>query len=167
MDDDDFISKTRRKKQMKALQDVGASLVELSNEQLARLKLPEELLEAVLACKRMTKHEAKRRQMQYIGRVMRDLDATPIAEALGRLEAPTRRDTALFHAAEKWRRDLLEDDHAVERFVREFPEADPHRLRGLVEDARAEKRGSKPPRSARELFHVLNAIVQDHGRRHS
>lgn len=167
MDDDDFISKTRRKKQMRALQDVGAALVELSGEQLARIDMPEELREAVLECKRFTKHEAIRRQVQYIGRLMRDFDATPIAEALARMEAPTRRDTALFHAAEKWRRDLLEDDRAVERFVQEFPEADAHRLRGLIEDARQERRGSKPPRSARELFHVLNAIVQGHARRHS
>jgi ribosome-associated protein len=167
VEDDDFISKTRRKKQMKALQDVGASLVKLSNEQLARIEMPEELREAIAACKKFTKHEAIRRQMQYIGRIMRDIDAGPIAEALGRLEAPTRRDTALFHAAEKWRRELLDSDDAVKRFVQEFPEADPHRLRGLVEGAREEQRTSRPPRSARELFHVLNAIVQDHARRHS
>ena len=152
---------------MTALQDVGASLVRLSAEQLARLEMPEELREAVLACKKFTKHEAIRRQMQYIGKVMRDIDSTPIMEQITRLEGPTRRDTALFHAAEKWRQELLEHDDAVARFVREFPEADPHRLRKLIESAREEKRVSRPPRSWRELFHVLNAIVQDHARRHS
>lgn len=167
VEEDDFISKTRRKKQMKALQDAGASLVKLSPEQLARLDLPEALREAVLACKRFTKHEAIRRQMQYIGKVMRDVDSGPIIEQIARLESPTRRDTALFHAAEKWREELLEHDDAVARFVHEFPEADPHRLRGLVEGAREEKRSSRPPKRSRELFHVLNAIVQDHGRRHS
>ena len=167
VEEDDFISKTRRKKQMKALQDVGASLVKLSPEQLARLDMPEALREAVLQCKRFTKHEAVRRQMQYIGKVMRDIDSGPIMEQITRLEAPTRRDTALFHAAEKWRQDLLADDDAVARFVHEFPGADPHRLRGLIEGAREEKRGARPARSSRELFHVLNAIVQDHARRHS
>jgi len=167
MEEDDFISKTRRKRQMKDLQDVGSSLVRLSAEQLSRIEMPEELREAVMECKRFTKHEAIRRQMQYIGRIMRDIDAGPIVDQLTRLEAPTRRHTALFHAAEKWRRDLLDDDDAVKRFVKEFPEADPHRLRGLIEGAREEERASKPPRSSRELFHVLNAIVQDHARRHS
>jgi ribosome-associated protein len=105
--------------------------------------------------------------MQYIGKVMRDIDSGPIMEQITRLEAPTRRDTALFHAAEKWRQELLEHDDAVARFVHEFPEADPDRLRALIESAREEKRISRPPRSWRELFHVLNAIVQDHARRDS
>ncbi|HXF78793.1 MAG TPA: ribosome biogenesis factor YjgA [Usitatibacter sp.] len=165
MEEDDFISKTQRKKQMKALQDVGSSLVKLSAEQLARLDLPEQLRDAVLACKGFTRHEAIRRQMQYIGRIMRKVDSAPILEQVARLESPTRRDTALFHAAEKWRQELLEQDDAVARFVQEFPEADPQRLRDLIDGARAEKRGTRPPRSSRELFHVLNAIVQGHARR--
>jgi len=167
MEEDDFISKTRRKRQMEALQDLGAELVALSPELLARLDLPEEIREAVMECKRFTRHEAVRRQMQYIGRVMRDIDAGPIAAQLARMKAPTSRDTALFHAAEKWRKELIGDDQALARFVQEFPEADPHKLRGLVERAREDTRISKPPRSSRELFHVLNAILQDHVGRHS
>ena len=77
MEEDDFISKTRRKRQMTELQDLGAALVELSPEQLARLELPEELREAVLECRRFTRHEAIRRQRQYIGRLMRTLDELP------------------------------------------------------------------------------------------
>ncbi|HTS85599.1 MAG TPA: ribosome biogenesis factor YjgA [Usitatibacter sp.] len=166
MEEGDFISKTRRKRQMKDLQDVGAALVKLSTEQLARLDLPEPLRDAVLECKRFSKHEAVRRQMQYIGRIMREIDAGPIAEQLARLEAPGKRHTALFHVAEKWRAEILADPGAIARFVKEFPEADPHRLRELATDAREEQGASKPPRNYRELFHVLNAIVQDHARRH-
>ena len=76
MDADNFISKTRRKRQMRELQDVGAALVKLSPEVIQRLQLPEALREAVLECKRFTKHEAIRRQMQYIGRIMRALEGT-------------------------------------------------------------------------------------------
>ena len=166
MDEDDFISKTRRKRQMKELQDVGAALVKLSPEQLARLTLPESLRDAVLACKRFSKHEAVRRQMQYIGKIMRDVDPGPIAEQLARMEAPTKRHTALFHLAERWRRDLMDDPEAMARFVRDYPEVDPHRLRALVEAARAEEQGDRTPRNFRELFHVVNAIVQDHSKRH-
>ena len=166
VEEDDLISKTRRKKQMKALQDVGASLVKLSPEQLARIEMPENLREAIMDCKRFTKHEALRRQMQYIGKIMRDIDAGPIAAQLALIEAPSKRQAALFHVAERWRTDLMADPEAIARFVQEYPEADPHRLRELAEDAREEKRTSKPPRSYRELFHVLNALLQDHARRH-
>ncbi|HUL94495.1 MAG TPA: ribosome biogenesis factor YjgA [Usitatibacter sp.] len=167
MDEDDFISKTRRKRQMKDLQDLGAALVKLSPDQLARVEMPEALREAVLDCKRMTKHEAVRRQVQYIGRVMRDIDAEPIADQIARMEAPTKRHVALFHVAEQWRRDLIDDPAALERFVHEHPDADPDRLRALIEAARKEEaNGAKRAvRSFRELFHVVNAIVQEHARR--
>jgi ribosome-associated protein len=165
MEDDDFISKTRRKKQMTELQDMGKELVKLAPEQLARIDMPEALRDAITACRKFTKHEAVRRQMQYIGRIMRDIDAGPIAAQLAAMHAPSRKQTALFHLAEKWRDDLLADDEAVVRFVHEFPEADPHRLRTLAEKANAERNALKPPKHYRELFHVLNAIIQDHVRR--
>jgi ribosome-associated protein len=167
MEEDDFISKTRRKKHMTQLQDVGADLVRLSPEQLARIEMPQELRAAVLECKRFTKHEAVRRQMQYIGRLMRDLDAGPIVEQLAALHAPSNRQTALFHLAEKWRDALLADADAASRFAMEFPDADPQRLRELTEKASAERHADKPPKHYRELFHVLNAIIQDHARRHT
>ena len=166
MEEDDFISKTRRKRDAHDLQDLGKALVKLSKEQLSRIDMPENLREAISECRRFTKHEAIRRQMQYIGKIMRDIDAGPIAAQLAMIEAPSKRQTALFHVAERWRADLMDEPDAVARFVKEFPEADPHRLRELAEEAREEKRTSKPPHSYRELFHVLNALLQDHARRH-
>jgi len=166
MDEDDFISKTRRKKQMHELQDVGAQLVALSAEQLARIEMPDTLREAIEDARRFTRHEARRRQIQYIGRIMRDIDAAPIVDQLTALTAPSRRQTALFHVAERWRQELLADGSALERFAKEFPEADPDRIRTMVDEARAEKRAARAPRRFRELFHVLSAIVQDHARRH-
>ena len=166
MDADNFISKTRRKRQMRELQDVGAALVKLSPEVIQRLQLPEALREAVLECKRFTKHEAIRRQMQYIGRIMRDLDAGPIAAQLSALAAPSHRQAALFHAAERWRQEMLADPSAIEAFLGEYPEADPHALRRLVAAAHEERGSGRPPRQYRELFHWLNALIQDHARRH-
>ena len=166
MEDDDFISKTRRKKQMHDLQSIGATLVKLSPEKLARLDLPEVLRDAVLEAQRFTKHEAVRRQLQYIGKIMRDVDADPIVEKLNEMEAPSRKQTAVFHVAEKWRQALVDDPEQVDAFVKEFPDADPHRLRELATGAVEEKRAGLPPRRFRELFHVLNAILQDHSHRH-
>ena len=165
MEEDDFISKTQRKRQMHDLQDIGKALVKLSREQLARIDMPESLREAVSECRRFTKHEAIRRQMQYIGRIMRDIDAAPIAAQLSEIEAPSRRQTALFHVAEKWRDDFLQSPAAIATFVSQYPEADAEKLRHLAEQAREEKRTSKPPKRYRELFHVLNGFLQDHARR--
>jgi ribosome-associated protein len=165
MEEDDFISKTRRKREMKGLQDVGAALVRLSPEQLARMVLPESLRDAVLDCKRFSKHEAVRRQMQYIGRIMRDIDSGPIAEQLARIEAPNKRHTALFHVAERWRQELIDDPEALARFLIDYPEANTERLRALVDAARAEREKSGAPRNYRELFHLVNTIVQDHASR--
>ena len=165
MEDDDLISKTQLKRQMKELQDLGAALVELSKEQLARVDMPENLRDAIMECRGITKHEGRRRQMQYIGKIMRGIDAGPIAAQLAAIEAPSRRQTAVFHVAERWRDDIMTEPGAIERFMKEFPEADANRLRELAEKAREEKRASKPPRSFRDLFHVLNALLQDHARR--
>lgn len=162
MEDDDFISKTQRKKQMHDLQGLGAALVKLSPEKLARLDLPESLRDAVVEAQRFTKHEARRRQLQYIGRIMREIDSDPIAEQLRALEAPSRKQTAVFHVAEKWRQALVDDPTNVAAFVKEYPDADPDRLTALAAKAADEKRLGKPPRQFRELFHVLNTILQSH-----
>jgi ribosome-associated protein len=159
---DEFISKTRRKRQSTALQETGAALVRLSREQLARIEMPEALREAVLECKGFNKHEAIRRQMQYIGKLMREIDAAPIEAQLAALQAPSKRQTALFHVAEKWRDELLADPAAIERFRREFPAADAERVGTLAEAARAERGKQGAPRRARELFHAVNAAVQAH-----
>ena len=164
MEDDDFISKTRRKKAMTALQDLGAALVKLSPEVLGRIRMPEDLREAVLDAQRFTKHEARRRQLQYIGRIMRDMDCEPIAEQLAALQAPSKKQTALFHVAEKWRDALLAEPDAAERFAREFPGIDGAKLRGLVADAHAERNAGRAPKHARELFHFVNDVIQERGR---
>ncbi|HSJ96302.1 MAG TPA: ribosome biogenesis factor YjgA [Myxococcota bacterium] len=164
MEDDDFISKTRRKRQMTGLQEVGKELVALSPEQLARIDMPGKLREAVLECRRFTRHEAVRRQLQYIGRVMRELDPGPIVEQLAALKSPSRRQTALFHVAEKWRDEILADPQAIARFEAQFPRADAERIRALAAGARAERADKRAPKQYRELFHALNAAVQDQAR---
>ena len=165
MEEDDFISKTQRKRQMTELQDIGAALVELSPEQIKRLEMPEDLREAVLECKRINKHEAKRRQMQYIGKLMRNIDAVPIVEQLSAISAPSRKQTALFHVAEKWRDDILHDDDAVARFASAFPAANVQRLKALAGAAREERSKGRAPKHLRELFHAINTTVQDHARK--
>ena len=152
-------SKTQRKKDMHALQDLGAELVALTEQQLASIDLPERLLDAVQDARRMTKFEAKRRQMQYIGKIMRDIDPEPIRERLTAWKSVSHAQTARLHAIERWRTRLLEEEDALTDFLREYPDADAGRLRELVRGAHEEREAGRPPRSYRALFKLLNEIV--------
>ncbi len=156
---DELTSKTRKKKDMLALQDLGVQLVELNEQQLASMQLPEELLDAVMEARRLTKHEARRRQMQYIGRLMRDLDAAPIRERLEQWKGQGRAHTAQLHAIERWREELLAGDPALARFLDQHPDADSQKLRTLIRNARREQSAALPPKSYRELFRILRETL--------
>ncbi|MFA5915472.1 MAG: ribosome biogenesis factor YjgA [Burkholderiales bacterium] len=156
---DELTSKTRKKKDMLALQDLGVQLVELNEQQLASMQLPEELLDAVMEARRLTKHEARRRQMQYIGRLMRDLDAVPIRERLEQWKGQGRAHTAQLHAIERWREELLAGDPALARFLDEHPDADSQKLRVLIRNARREQSAALPPKNYRELFRILRETL--------
>ena len=152
-------SKTRKKKDMLALQSLGVELVELNDEQLMSMQLPESLLEAVQEARRLTRHEARRRQMQYIGRLMRDIDAAPIRDRLDAWKGQGREHTAQLHALERWRDELLAGDPALARFLGEYPGADSQKLRALIRNARREQTQTLPPRSYRELFRALRETM--------
>src|SRR3972149_6124030 len=158
---DETTSKTRRKKDMLALQDVGAQLVELNEQQLESMQLPEALLEAVQEARRLTKHEARRRQMQYIGRLMRDIDAAPIRDRIEERLGQGREHTAQLHALERWRDELLAADPALARFLQEHPGADSQKLRTLIRNARREQSAASPPKSYRELFRALRETITE------
>lgn len=160
-DQTDAPSKSSKKREMLALQDLGAQLVELNEQQIASMQLPEALLEAVLEARRLSKHEAKRRQLQFIGRLMREIDAAPIRERLEKWRGQGREHTAQLHALERWRDELLAGDPALERFLREYPGADSQKLRTLIRNARREQGAALPPRSYRELFRVLREMSKE------
>ena len=164
MEDDAPTSKTRKKKDMLALQDLGVELVELNEEQLASMQLPESLFDAVQEARRLTKHEARRRQMQYIGRLMRDIDAAPIRDRLDAWTGQGREHTAQLHSLERWREELLAGDPALARFLSQYPGADSQKLRTLIRNARREQKETLPPRSYRELFRALREIIAEEPR---
>lgn len=157
-----FVSKTRRKKDMHALQELGEELVALGNDRLARLDLPESLLDAVKEAKRITKFGALGRQMQYIGKLMREVDPEPIRAKLAEWAGQSREINARFHRLEALREKLLEHDSALGEVAEQFPGADLQRLRTLIRNARQEKAANKPPKSSRALFKELR-VLQDGG----
>lgn len=151
-------SKTRRKKDMQALQDLGAQLVALSAERLAKVPLPENLADAVREARRITSHEGLRRQLQYIGKLMRAVDPAPIHAALEALSGTSREEVARQHRIERLRLELLEDESVLHRIASTWPGADLQHLRVLRRNALKEKEQNKPPRAFRELFKVLRDL---------
>jgi ribosome-associated protein len=162
MDDPEFISKSQRKRDSHALQAVGEELLRLSVDQLKHFDLPEELLTAVLEAKKIpvSKHTAMKRQRQYIGRLMRDIDPAPIVDQLDALKGKSSRQNALMHLAEQWREKLINEAGALEAFTREFPAAPAEQLLALVGKTRDERAARRPPKYFRELYQVIHAAVQ-------
>jgi ribosome-associated protein len=158
--DDEPPSKTQRKKEMTALQDLGAELAALSESQLAEVPMPESLREALVEARRITQHEGKRRQMQYVGRLMREIDVAPLREKLASWKGVSREATALLHRIERWRERLITDDAAVQEFAAEYPRADLQHLRSLLRSIRRERDENKAPKHYRELFRVLRETIE-------
>lgn len=150
-------SKTRRKKDSDDLQRLGAELVALSADRLKKVPLPDTLRDAIVDCQRF-KMEARRRQLQYIGKLMRNIDPEPIQAQLDAFNGVSRAETARQHRLEKLRTDLLEDEKVIGAVAETWPHADLQHLRTLRRNALKEREQNKPPRAFRELFRVLREL---------
>jgi ribosome-associated protein len=155
------ISKTQRKREMVELQTLGEDLTALTEAQLAELGLPERLLDAVIAAKGITKFGALRRQLQYIGRLMREVDSGAIVARLAAWKGISREATAHLHVLERWRERLIADDEAVSELTQAYPACDTQKLRTLIRNARRERDAFGAPRSFRALFQELRVIIPD------
>lgn len=153
------VSKSQRKREMHALQALGETLVALPAEQLARIALPETLHEAIMQARSISQRGALRRQLQYVGRLMREVDADQIRNRLQSVQAGTVTDVAMLHRAERWRERLLADDTAMSEFVAAFPATDVQQLRTLLRNAKREMAAGRPPRAYRELFRNIRDIL--------
>ena len=152
-------SKTQRKRAMEELQALGQALVELSSDRLRRIQLPEDLLAAVRDALRMDRHDdARHRQLQYIGRVMRDVDAEPIRRALAVVRGESAEETGKLHRLERLRADLLAGEKVLYGLTQEFPSIDLQLLRSLRRAALLEQAQGKPPRSFRAIFQLLREL---------
>lgn len=148
-------SKSQLKREMHALQALGVDLVELPKDALKRMPMPEDLADAVRAARRITDHEGKRRQIQYVGRVMRSLTEPEVAAlrtALDAYRGVNKAETARLHWVEHTREQLIAHDDAFTAFLRAHPGADAQEGRTLIRNARKEAQQGKPPRYFRELF---------------
>jgi ribosome-associated protein len=162
-------SKTQRKAQAHALQDLGADLARLSDDQLARIAMNDDLREALLELRRTRSHEGRRRQTQLVGKLMRRIeDPQPLREALAAVELGGAHDALALHRAEYWRDALVTDDTHLDRFIAEHAGVDVPQLRTLVRRARAEKAtqpttpegNTRHGKAWRELFRFIRSSIQ-------
>ena len=157
-------SKTRRKHEMHALQALGVELVALDPARLATLGLPERLVDAIALARTLHRHEARRRQLQFVGRLMRDVDPEPIRAALSAWAEGPQRERERFALVERWRDRMLDEPEGVQAFVDHYPGASREALAALIDGARAERARGVPPAKSRMLFRELRRIVE-HGSR--
>ncbi len=152
-------SKSQVKREMLALQSLGEQLVGLAPDQIGKIQMPQELREAVLFARTLKRNNSLRRQMQYIGALMRDIDPEPIQEALEDISRGRGLEAELFQQLEQWRNELVGgNDEPMEDILRRFPDAGVQRIRRLVLNARKEKEQDQPPKSSRTLFRYLRRI---------
>ncbi len=157
-------SKTQAKKAMHELQALGEALVALPADRIAALELSETLHAAIGELRRTRSHEGRRRQMQYIGKLMRGIDPAPIREAVAAMQLGNAHDTLALHRAEHWRSELIAADAALTAWAAAHPASDLQQLRSLVRAARRDAAAAPEQRSGRayrELFRFIRQAQTD------
>ena len=152
-------SKSQRKRTMTALQDIGTELVMLNAGQLAQIELPERLTEAILEAQRIRDFEGRRRQLQFIGKLMREIDPAPIRAALDQWTGVARDLTARQRLVERWRERLLAEDDALTSFADGHPGCDLQHLRSLIASVKRDRTLNRTAKNYRELFRVIRDIL--------
>ncbi len=157
--DHETISKSQRKRELDELRQLGQKLLEFSEDSLRQLALPELLLEAVLAGRKITSHGAHKRQLQYIGKLLKEIDATPVRVAVAAREHQHDTSTREFHQLESLRDQLLAaGDDAIPAVLASYPQTDRQRLRKLVRQARQQQVTGQPAGATRALFRYLREL---------
>jgi ribosome-associated protein len=163
-------SKTQLKQKSHDLQTLGVAVAALSDERLARIEMPDTLRDAIQEFRRTRSHEGRRRQMQYVGKLMRSADEDALREAVAEASIGSARETLLLHEAERWRDALIADDEAFTTFVARCPGQDLQQLRALVRQARKDAPAAEPTpgqgpghaRAFRELFRSVRDALAAH-----
>lgn len=165
-DEDDeiiWVSKSEIKRDAEELKQLGAEIVDLGKNALEKIPLDDDLRAAIELAQRI-KMEGRRRQMQLIGKMLRQRDVDPIRQALDKLKNRHNQQVSLFHKLEQLRDRLVEEgDDAVADVLKLWPDADRQQLRSLIRNAKKEKEGNKPPKSYRLIFQYLRELAENEG----
>ena len=161
-DNEEFTkSKSQVKREMQELRDLGKELVELPVGELKKFQFSEPLYDAIVLAQ-ASKREALRRQLQHIGKLLREEDDAAIRQTLTRISQPRRVEVKAFHETEQWRDRLLGgDDAVINQLVIQYPDADRQHIRQLVRNAHKENLQEKPPKSSRLLFQYIKGLKSE------
>ncbi|UQY36002.1 ribosome-associated protein [Pseudomonas fulva] len=159
---DDFSgekSKSQVKRELHALQELGQRLAGLKPELQRKLPLTDALRRALEEAPKHTANSAKKRHVQFIGKLMREQDIDAIVALLDQVDASTRQYNERFHNLERWRDRLIEgNDEVLEKFITEYPDADRQHLRGLIRHAQHEAAQNKAPAASRKIFKYIREL---------
>lgn len=157
-------SKSALKREAHELQKLGQALIELPDARLAAIPMEEGLLTALKTLKKTKSHEGRRRQLQYVGKLMRSADVEPLREAVAAFNLGHALDAVKLHRAERWREELASDTEAVTRWMQKHPDSDVQRLRSLIRAAQKDAAAAPEQRHGRawrELFQFIKAELRD------
>ncbi|MEX4028694.1 x96 protein [Haemophilus influenzae] len=154
-----WVSKSEIKRDAEDLKQLGEKLVNLTKNNLAKIPLNESLLDAIELAQRLQK-EARRRQLQYIGKLLRGIDVEPIREVLDKIENKHNQQQAMLHKIEKVRDELVEKgDVALTDLLNDYPDGDRQQLRNLIRSAQKERQQNKPSKAYREIYQMLKVLM--------
>ncbi len=161
--DGELPSRNQLKQQMQDLQELGEALATLPDDRLDALKMEERLRDAIKELHRTRSFEGKRRQIQYIGKLMKFEDPEPLREAVASYRVGSAKDTLTMHQAEYWRDQLLASDDMLADWLKAYPATDVQQMRSLVRAARKEKLepGERHGRAYRDLFRMVKDLMLD------
>ncbi|HHF5435115.1 ribosome-associated protein [Haemophilus influenzae] len=154
-----WVSKSEIKRDAEDLKQLGEKIVNLTKNNLAKIPLNESLLDAIELAQRLQK-EARRRQLQYIGKLLRGIDVEPIREVLDKIENKHNQQQAMLHKIEKVRDELVEKgDVALTDLLNDYPDGDRQQLRNLIRSAQKEREQNKPSKAYREIYQMLKVLM--------
>ncbi|SDK83423.1 ribosome-associated protein [Maridesulfovibrio ferrireducens] len=154
-------SRSQKKRDMTKLQKLAEQLMKVGTEAIKKSELPKYFIDEVLTAKAITAHEAKRRQTQYLGKLMREIETQPVIDFLNDLEFGNSEKNMRFHQLEKWREKLLEGDQTtLDEIMELHPHAERQRIAQLARNAKKEIEAGKPPKSSKALFKALREVIE-------
>ena len=155
----EFVSKTELKKDSKKIQAFGKKISELSSEEISSFKFPDTILKAIKDCKSIKSNVAKKRQVQYLGKLLREIDLSKVYLKMDQINSNSQLEVRNNHKAEIWRERLIQDKNALTELIRFCPDVDRQKIRQLIQNTLKETKASNPPKYYRQLFKYIKEHI--------
>ena len=158
-DKNSVVSKTKLKKDSKKIQQFGRKISKLTINNIKAFKFPLNIHEATIELKNLKSNSAKKRQVQYLGKLLREIDLTDAFIVMKQLKVSSQKEIQRNYIIEGWRDKLLSNNESITEFVDEYPQIDRQSLRQAISNTQKEKKDNKPPKYSKQLFKLLKDIV--------